>query len=450
MRSQTFFMRNKLAFALGLAAAAVSAVAQAQTPTPTPSPTPSATTTTSTVVTPAATTSTTTTTTPNGQRATFTGAETGDAGPFHEVVFTQGVGFRNPENTISVNMRFRIQNRADFFFDQTDRPNAPDLRTEWQTRRARLRFNGHVVNPRFRYTLQLSFSSADQDWDNARVPNVLRDAMLTYDVTPAWQVGFGQGKLPGNRQRVVSSGDLQFVDRSTLNARFNIDRDFGFQTQYTLELGEQLVIAKGAITSGESRNRNVRNENNPVTTARLEYLPFGKFERNGDYFESDLAFETTPKLSIGVSAATMAGAPRENGTIGAIFTTTGQQGGTTARRTQEVQFADLMFKYRGFSVLAEWAHRRAENPIVNEKQAVLNGWATNVQVGQMLTSQDEIAVRHSLIEPEDEVRAIHRRTQDWAMVYNRFLNGHRTKLQGEIGLQEAREAYARLQFELGI
>jgi hypothetical protein len=41
-----------------------------------------------------------------------------------------------------------------------------------------------------------------------------------------WTIGFGQTKLPGNNQRVVSSGS-EFTDRTINNSRFNIDRDFG-------------------------------------------------------------------------------------------------------------------------------------------------------------------------------------------------------------------------------
>jgi hypothetical protein len=39
----------------------------------------------------------------------------------------------------------------------------------------------------------------------------------------------GQTKLPGNNQRVVSSGSLEFTDRTINNSRFNIDRDFVFR-----------------------------------------------------------------------------------------------------------------------------------------------------------------------------------------------------------------------------
>jgi hypothetical protein len=44
---------------------------------------------------------------------------------------------------------------------------------------------------------------------------------------------FGQTKLPGNNQRVVSSGSLEFTDRTINNSRFNIDRDFGLFLDYS-------------------------------------------------------------------------------------------------------------------------------------------------------------------------------------------------------------------------
>ena len=52
---------------------------------------------------------------------------------------------------------------------------------------------------------------------------------IQYNFYKNLSIKLGQGKLPGNRERVISSGNLQFVDRSRLNSRFNIDRDFGAQ-----------------------------------------------------------------------------------------------------------------------------------------------------------------------------------------------------------------------------
>ena len=51
-----------------------------------------------------------------------------------------------------------------------------------------------------------------------------------------FELWVGQTKLPGNRERVISSANLQQVDRSLLNSRFNIDRDFGFQLRHHFNL----------------------------------------------------------------------------------------------------------------------------------------------------------------------------------------------------------------------
>ena len=57
------------------------------------------------------------------------------------------------------------------------------------------------------------------------------DAVVKYAFSKNQQIWFGQTKLPGNRERVISSMALQFVDRSNVNSKFNIDRDFGVQLQ---------------------------------------------------------------------------------------------------------------------------------------------------------------------------------------------------------------------------
>lgn len=377
-------------------------------------------------------------------------AETGDAGVFQPVSFNRGWEFRTPNNNFSTALRFRMQNRADFFHRPDPPPGESDWDHEMQVRRMRLRLNGHVVDPRLRYLVQLSFSRRDQDWDSSQQPNVLRDAMITFDATPDLQFGFGQGKLPGNRQRVVSSGDLQFVDRSIVNAAFNVDRDFGFQGQYRLRLEEQIVLFKGAVTSGEGRNMNTASDGRLATTARAEWLPFGEFARQGDYFESDLAFEENPKLSIAYGASSFPGSSRANATVGTIFTEDGTRGGVPARTDQTVQFFDVLGKWQGYSVAAEWARRDASRVAINSRQGVLVGQGFNLQVGKMLTERWEVAARHSVVLPDGVSRGYFTSERDWAVVNSYFLNGHRVKFQGEVGTTEGRHQYVRVQAELGI
>lgn len=373
-------------------------------------------------------------------------AELGDAGPFVPVKYGNGVEFYNKEANFLMNLRFRMQNLAEFKHSDNVPAGQESGEFSWYVRRLRLRMNGHAYSPRLRYLIQLSFSRRDQDWSDSRFPNVIRDAMITYQLSDSWGVGFGQGKLPGNRQRVISSGDQQFTDRSIVNSAFTFDRDFGFQLKFHREHFNWGL----AIATGEGRNQSVAPDQKLSYINRFEWLPLGSFKRNGDYFESDLAFETDFKASLGYSIGFLDGSARNNGAIGDIFTTTGNTGDPLVRRSQWVHYTDVLFKWQGYSFYGEWALREVKDPIINASQAFLVGQGYTAQLGRMIGEVDELALRHSAVLPGDDVLAYHQDRKVWSLVYNRFLRGHRIKLQAELGRFEINDSYMRLQMELGI
>ncbi len=125
--------------------------------------------------------------------------------------------------------------------------------------------------------------------------------MIFWSFNKNLQVGFGQTKLPGNRQRVISSADLEIADRSIVNGAFTLDRDFGFQAFWRPISGDQIVNLRAAISSGDGRNQPVISGGGLAYTGRIEFLPFGAFTNGGDYFEGDLSREQKPKVSIGLS-----------------------------------------------------------------------------------------------------------------------------------------------------
>src|SRR5690606_18282797 len=165
--------------------------------------------------------------------------------------FGKGVGITSPDSLFQFNIRFRMQNRATFEFNEDE-----ETEISAQIRRLRLRFDGYVGNPKFTYAIQLSFAPDDvgviEDGENL---NIIRDAIVFYRPDSHWHIGFGQTKLPGNRQRINSSGALQLTDRSINNSRFNIDRDFGLQVYYINNPKESFGYEiKTAISTGEGRN----------------------------------------------------------------------------------------------------------------------------------------------------------------------------------------------------
>jgi phosphate-selective porin OprO/OprP len=215
--------------------------------------------------------------------------------------FSNGIGMVAPDSLFSINFRFRTQLRSAYTTISENDFSASEI--EARVRRLRLRMEGFVVNPKLNYYIQLSFSRGDMDWtdnDNSAInssPNIVRDAVFIYKPNQKLSIVFGQTKLPGNRQRVVSSGELQFADRSIVNSVFTIDRDFGLQFAYLNNVSKLHYALKGAISSGEGRNSNV-SDGGLAYTGRAELLPFGKFTNKGDYFEGDIEREQKPKVSI--------------------------------------------------------------------------------------------------------------------------------------------------------
>lgn len=348
--------------------------------------------------------------------------------------FKNGLGFATPDSSYSMNIRFRIQNRAmvNTVSDNDFSPATYDARV----RRCRLSFTGHVVNPKLTYYLQLSFARGDMDWsvkdaindiNNASEnlsPNVVRDAMIFYKPGHNTQLGFGQGKLPGNRQRVISSGAQQFYDRSLVNSNFTTDRDFGFFVVQTFGNKEKShLLAKGAITTGEGRNANQSNYG-LAYTARVEFLPLGSFTDGGDYFEGDLAREAKPKLSVAGGYMYNDLAVRTGGQLGRDL---------YGQKSFALYFADIAFKYNGFCLMSEYMRRDANNPYVlgydNKLRFVPTGDGINNQISYCTKKNWELALRYTLISPNKDVLKDFRQAEQYIAGVNKYLNKHKVKLQ---------------------
>lgn len=363
------------------------------------------------------------------------------------VTFKDGVSFKH-ENDFLVRARFRIQNRLTL---ESKKASGSDLDSaDFAVRRARLRFDGHAYDPKFLYRLQLSFTRQDQDWDNTGVPNVLRDAVFGWRWNPNHTLWIGVSKLPGNRQRVMSSGSLQLVDRSIMNATFNIDRDTGVQ-HYSVFGEEQPLWLKFALTNGEGRGQT--NPNASIArTARVEWYPLGKFNQDGDYFEADLFREPKPKLVLGFTHSANQLSARTGGQTGRLLPDGNY-------RSMETHFADALFKYRGFSFLGEWARRTAPSPIVTGSRYIYSGEGFNLQGGYVLESNWEPSARFSMITPESEIKSVAQEQRNYTVGLSKYINNNVFKVQSDLTYQEFASndstAYSsnwvmRLQLEFGI
>lgn len=346
----------------------------------------------------------------------------------------KGVGFVTADSVYSLKFQFRMQNRAAFVSKDLDDLAAESF--EFRLRRLRFKFEGFVYDPKLTYYIQLSLSRGDMDWRgpensvNNTSPNVIRDAVIYYSPTKNLKLGFGQTKLPGNRQRVVSSGDQQFVDRSIVNAHFNIDRDFGFFAHLT----SNNINLRGAITSGEGRN-SLGSNNGLAYTGRIEWLPFGKFTGGNDYIEGDLEREPTPKLSVASTFSYNDRAVRQAGQLG------GDLYDPRSIRNMEL---DALLKYHGWAWYSEYMERNSANPVtVNPEDSSIRfiyvGKGFLSQVSYLFRNNVEIAGRYSSITPFSPLYdnagfpgLAERKTERIEIGVTKYIIGHRLKVQANI------------------
>ncbi|MBX2897462.1 MAG: porin [Cyclobacteriaceae bacterium] len=342
--------------------------------------------------------------------------------------FGKGLGIISPDSLYLLNIRFRMQNRAAFRTESAS--NLSIDQVEARVRRLRLRFDGYIYNPKFYYLIQLSFSRSDMDFDDTGFPNVIRDAMIIYSVNEHFSVGLGQTKLPGNRQRVTSSGDLQLADRSLVNSIFNIDRDFGVQLYYNNHAGKLYYVLRAAISSGEGRNITA-SDRGLSYTGRVELLPLGAFTNGGDYFEGDILREPKPKLSIGLTASQNNNTTRTGGQLGKFL---------YAPRDMNTLMADLLFKFKGWALACEWLERSANNAVTTNADGdvrfIYTGFGQNYQGSYYFANHYEIVGRYSRVAPFKQIQLLDDQTQQFTMGLNKYIRGHRVKLQGDITFEQ--------------
>lgn len=362
----------------------------------------------------------------------------------NQSTFGKGLRFMAADSSFSLQLGARFQ----MLYQGGFNPVTDAWDERFLIRRARLKFDGFAFSPKLVYKIELGLSNSDIGsgllMQNNRADNIILDAVAKWEVAPDLELWVGQTKLPGNRERVISSQKLQFVDRSLLNAQFNLDRDAGIQLRHTSTIGQAVIREIVSVSMGEGRDITVNNAGGRDYTGRIEVLPFGEFKGGGDYFSSDLAREQTPKLSVAATYDYNSKASRSRGQLGAFL---------SDQRTLKTVFADAMFKYRGFSVMSEYANRTApEGPVVNRSddgtinETFVTGNAFNVQAGYVFKTNWEAAGRYTTYDPTAATGL--RAQKQYTFALSKYIVGHSLKVQSDISLIQEQNRSNKTQFRL--
>jgi phosphate-selective porin OprO and OprP len=367
--------------------------------------------------------------------------------------FGKGVGLTSPDSLFQFNIRFRLQNRVTYIDNEDEKPAY-----DGQIRRLRLRFDGYVGNPKFLYAIQLSFAPGDVgeivEGENI---NIIRDAVVFYRPNKNWNISFGQTKLPGNRQRVNSSGGLQLTDRTINNGKFTIDRDFGIQAHNMNEFKDKFSYnLKAAVSTGEGRNITKKADDGVAVTGKIELMPLGAFSKDGTYFEGDIAREKKPKLLFSGAFQQNNHARKTQGQLGNYL---------FEKRTMKSVLLDGMFKYNGWAAMASYMSRTTnDNAItinpddITESNYVFVGDGFDYQLSYNTLSNYEFIARYSTQKVGEDIKNLAPDSKQLSFGVTKYIWEHTFKLQSELSFDKLtyfdgtskNNWYLRFQVEIGI
>ncbi|MDG1252054.1 MAG: hypothetical protein P8N56_00040 [Schleiferiaceae bacterium] len=195
----------------------------------------------------------------------------------------------------------------------------------------------------------------------------LLDGFLSFRASKRTRFSVGQRPNVGNNREMQFYEDqLAFVNRSSISTTFSKSgREFGLQAIHHFTLGNVIVEPMWSVTSGDGRN-SFGIDSRDVDLGGLKYAgridlyPLGEFSKGNDVGTTDLVGEESLKFVLGLSGSYNQGASDRVGEgHGEIFFY--DASGKPAYPDFRKWSADVLMKYRGFSLLTEVVQTTATN-----------------------------------------------------------------------------------------
>ena len=221
---------------------------------------------------------------------------------------------------------------------------------QFKSQNSNLFFTGFAKDEKLSFTIQMDYSSS----------NPLVEAFIGYHFNEKTTLYFGQMQVSHNNLEMVHNEDqLRFTNRGILSQTYTENgEEFGlfFETSF----GNQFVVNPTlAVTSGDGRNsfgEDSRDSDKGGVKfgSRVNILPFGDFSIGNRISTVDLMHEEKPKVQIGVAYSKNMGASNQVGDGHGDFILYDNSGDELFPDYSQL-FFDLNLKYKGFSLVLEYA-----------------------------------------------------------------------------------------------
>lgn len=293
-------------------------------------------------------------------------------------------------------------------------------KTAFKINRARLKIGGNAYQPWLKYYFEYELAQGN-----------LLDFRVMIERWDFFKIKVGQWKTVYSRERSISSGKQQMLDRTIINRPFTVDRQQGieFSGRVFPETLADFTYHLSVLT-GTGRGATTNDDNHLMYVGRLQWNMLGReLEMTG----SDVSFHEKPTGILALAAATNR----------SQFTRFSSAGGGNLRGYDSNEpgqyrikqaLLETAFKYRGFSWQNE-NHIKKITDYENNTDRTLTGYY--IQAGyffsnilEFVPKPLEVAGVYASYKPNiDFNNSVER---EYGMAFNWFFKEHRNKLTMEV------------------
>ncbi|MBB4036806.1 hypothetical protein GGR21_002719 [Dysgonomonas hofstadii] len=300
---------------------------------------------------------------------------------------------------------------------------------------------GNAKKEKVSFLLQLDFADSKP----------LLDAWIAYKPIKFLTISAGQKQtFTNNREMTFLENRLSMVDRSIMSRNLaSTGRELGLFLESEFMLGNVGILPQFAVTTGDGRN-SFGSSSTDVDKGGLKYggrfdiAPLGMFTPGNDKIGADLAHEKSPKVKVGVAGSYNSGVSNAFGEGHgdfALYTAEGKEKLPDYRKL----YADIMFKFQGFSLLGEYGNTSATrikglHTATNGTGELLPGDISsflylgdsyNIQMGYALRNGFALDLRYTKIKPEyEDSESVLKDVSAYDVTLTKYFVDNRLKIQG--------------------
>ena len=325
----------------------------------------------------------------------------------------------------------------------TDDGEYSNVFRQFKSQNSNLFFTGFAKDEKLSFTIQMDYSSS----------NPLVEAFIGYHFNEKTTLYFGQMLVNHNNLEMTYNEDrLRFTNRGILSQTYT-DNGEEFGLFFETSFGKSIIFKPTlAITSGDGKNSfgddsRDSDKGGVKFGSRINIFPFGDFSIGNRLSTVDLIHEERPKVQIGFAYSKNMGASNKVGDGHGDFILYDDSGDELFPDYSQL-FLDLNLKYKGFSLVLEYADAYASgldqiytdpnafNLLIPQQisEYLVVGDGQGIQFGYFTKNGISIDLIYENLNPEFDSygSSILRKSSNMGVGISKYLAGNNLKIQASL------------------